>query len=234
MIFESSGDMKIYHCQFINNTEYRGHGAAIHYSFDNATNSQLTLVLINCNFTHNEGAISLVHINGQTKDTNISLCNSSFHNNHGISVYLSSNILRINGEVLFENNVAENGAGIYVNDFSKVIFNDNTNVKFANNSVSRNGAAIFLKDYSSMLFNHNSTVTFSSNSATQYGTAIYSSNNSQVVFMGNSNVQFNNNVASIFGGSVYSEHNSSVSFEDNSTVAFHTNIGYNGGAILST
>ena len=234
MLFESSGDVNINHCQFMNNIEYRGHGAAIHYSSNDATNSQLTLVIINCSFTHNEGAISLVHINGQTENTNISLYNSSFHNNHGISVYLSSNTtLHINGEVLFENNVAENGAGIYVNDFSKVVFDNNSIVKFANNSVSCSGAAIFLKDYSSVLFDHNFVVTFSNNSATQYGAAIYSSNNSQVAFMGISNVEFNDNIASVHGGSVYSEYHSFVSFKDNSTVAFHTNIGYIGGAILS-
>ena len=147
---------------------------------------------------------------------------------------MSSNTLYINGEVLFENNVAESGAGIYVNDFSKVVF-DNSNMKFANNFVSDSGAAIFLKDYSSVLFDHNSVVTFSSNSATQYGSAIYSSDNSHVTFTGNSNIEFNDNIASIdgHGGSVYSQHHSSVSFEDNSTVAFQMNIGYNDGAILS-
>ena len=231
MIFESSGDVNINHCQFINNTEYSGHGAAVHYSSDTKS-SQTTFLIFNCNFTHNDAA-SLVYINGQTEDTNISLYNSSFHNNHGISVYLSSNTLHINGEVLFENNVAQNGAGIYVNDFSKVIFNKNSSVKFNNNSAYRSGAAISLNDHSSVLFDQNSVVTFSSNSATQYGSAIYLSNNSQVSFMGNSNIEVNNNIATKFGGSIYSEHHSSVSFEENSTVAFHENIGYNGGAIIS-
>ena len=231
VIFQSSGDVNINHCKFINNTGYRDHGAAVHYTSD-TTISQATFLIFNCNFIHNDAA-SLVYINGQTDNTNISLYNSSFQNNHGISVYLSNNTLYINGEVMFENNVAENGAGIYVNDFSKVVFDNNSNVKFANNSVYRSGAAIFLKDYSSMLFDHNSVVTFSSNSATKYGAAVCLSNNSHVTFTGNSNVEFNDSVASIFGGSVYSEHHSSVSFEDNSTVAFHKNIGYNGGAILS-
>ena len=222
VMFALSGYVNINHCQFIKNTAYRGHGAAVHYSSDTTS----SLVINNCNFTHNEGATSLVYINGQTEDTNISLCNSSFHNNHGISVYLSSNTLHIKWEVLFENNVAENGTGIYINNFSKVIFDKNSKVKFTNNSVHRSGAAILLNNYSSVLFDHNSVVTFGNNSATQYGAAIYSSGNSHVTFTGNSNICFDNNFYRQFPyniyrqftyfdglGTVYSEQHSSVSFE---------------------
>ena len=266
VMFELSGYMKINHCNFIKNTEYRGHGAAVHYSSNTATNSQLTLVISNCNFSYNEGAISLVYINSNTtEDTNISLCNSFFHNNIGISVYLSwtSNILHINGEVLFENNAAENGAGIYINKFSKVMFDDSSNVKFTNNFVNHSGAAVFLNDHSSVLFDQNSVVafndnnaingivysvnnsnvtfkgtsevTFSDNLAIQYGAAIYCSDNSHVTFTGNSNVMFNNNVPgqSINLGGTVYCEYSSLIFEDNSAVAFHNNTGYNGGAILS-
>ena len=266
MLLKLSGDVNIDHCQFMNNSYYRGHGAAIHYSSNHTTNSQPTLIISNCNFSYNkdtifsynegaifsynegaifsynEGATSLLYLNGQTEDTNISLCNSSFHNNHGISIYLSSNTtLHVSGNVLFEKNVAENGAGIHANDFSKVIFNKNSSVKFNNNSAYRNGAAISLNDHSGVLFDQNTVVTFSSNSATQYGSAIYSCNNSHVTFTGNSNVNFIKNIHGKFTywyffdgpGTVYSEHHSSVSFEENSTVAFHENIGYNGGAIVS-
>ena len=234
VMFESLGDMNINHCRFINNTDYRGHGAVIHYSSKYVTSSsQITFIIGNCNFTHNEGATSFVYINAQTEDTNISLCNSSFHNNRGRSVYLSSNTLHINGKVIFENNVAYDGAGIYINNFSNVIFDKKSNVKFIDNSVYCSGAAIFLNDYSSVIFDQKSAVAFSSNSATQYGSAIYSSNNSHVAFTGNSNVEFNNDAATNFGGTVYSENHSYLSFEDNSTVEFHNNTGYNGGAILS-
>ena len=233
VMFELLGDVNINQCRFINNTDYGGHGVAIHYSSKYATSSShITFVIGNCNFTHND-ATSLVYINAQTEDTNILLCNSSFHNNHGRSVYLSNQTLYINGEVIFENNVAYDGAGIYINNFSNVVFDKKSNVKFTDNSVYRSGAAIFLNDYSSVIFDQNSVVAFSSNSATRYGIAIYSSNNSHIAFTGNSNVEFNNNAATNFGGTVYSEHHSSLSFEDNSIVAFHNNTGYNGGAILS-
>ena len=238
VMFELSREVTINNCRFINNTDYRGHGAVIHYSSNAKTDPSFEIS--NCNFTHNKGSTSLVYINAQAEDdTNISLCNTSFHNNHGVSVYLSNHrTLHINGEVLFENNVADHGAGIYIDNFSKVMFDKNANIKFTNNTVYRSGAAIFLNDYSSVLFDQNSVVSFNNNSATQYGSAIYSSNNSHVTFAGNSNVTYNNNVASLskfttFGGTVCSEHHSFVSFEENSTVAFHTNTGYNGGALLS-
>ena len=222
VIFKSSRDVNISHCKFINNTEYRGHGAAIHYSSNDATNFQFTLVISNCNFTHNEGATSLLYINGQTENTNISLCNSSFHNNHGISVYLSNNTLHINGEVLFMNNVAENGAGIYINKFSKVLFDDSSNVKFINNFVYHNGAAVFLNDHSSVLFDQNSVVTFNNNNATNG--IIYSDASSNVTFKANCNVTFSSNLVIQYGAAIYSSNNSHVTFTGNSNVLFNNNI----------
>ena len=222
VMFELSGYMKINHCKFINNTEYRGHGAAVHYSSNTATNSQLTLVISNCNFSYNEGAMSLVYINGNAaEDTNISLCNSFFHNNIGISVYLSSNILHIHGVVLFENNAAENGAGIYINKFSKVMFDDSSNVKFTNNFVNHSGAAVFLNDHSSVLFDQNSVVAFNDNNATNG--IIYSVNNSNVTFKGTSEVTFSSNSATQYGAAIYSSDNSHVTFTRNSNVMFNNN-----------
>ena len=224
VMFELSREVTINDCRFINNIDYRGHGAAIHYSSND--NSQTTFVITNCNFSHNKGATSLVYINSQTKHADISLSNSFFHNNHGVFVYLSHQTLHINGEVLFENNVAENGSGIHINYFSKVIFDKNANVKFTNNSrsVYPSGVAIFLNDHSSVIFDDNSVVafkgnkvnrgtihskassnvtfkatcnvTFSSNSAEQSGAAIYLSDDSHVTFTGRSNIKFSNNVAS--------------------------------------
>jgi len=100
---------------------------------------------------------------------------------------LKSDNLHINGQVIFENNTAENDAGIHISDYSTVIFGKNSNVKFINNS----GAAIFLNDHSIVLFDLNSNVTFNSNKASQVifksntaenGAGIYISDYSTVVF----------------------------------------------------
>ena len=220
MILESSGDVNINHCKFTN-TEYNGHGTAIHYYSSNTKSSLTTLLIFNCNFTHNNAA-SLVYINGQTEDTNISLYNSSFHNNHGISVYLSRNTLHINEEVLFENNVAENGAGIYINKYSKVMFDDSSNVKFINNSVYHNSAAIFLNDHSSVLFDQNCVVTFTGNNATNG--IVYSEDSSNVTFKETCEVTFSSNSATQHGAAIYSHNDSHDTFTGNSNVNFNNNI----------
>ena len=219
MILESSGDVNINHCKFTN-TEYSGHGTAIHYYSSNTKSSLTTFLIFNCNFTHNDAA-SLIYINGQTEDTNISLCNSSIHNNHGVSVYLSNNTLHINGEVLFENNVAENGAGIYINKYSKVMFDDSSNVKFINNSVYHNGAAIFQNDHSSVLFDQNCVVTFTGNKATNG--IIYSEDSSNVTFKETCEVTFSSNSAIQYGAAIYSHNDSHVTFTGNSNVNFNNN-----------
>ena len=139
----------INHCNFVNNNDHIDHGAAIlsKLSYDIAF-----IYISNCNFSYNGEAKSIVafeysyHLSFVHIYIYIYLNNSNFHNNQGVSVYLSRGcILHINGEVLFKNNMAENGAGIYISSHSTVIFDESTNSKFINNSVHYNGAAIFLK-----------------------------------------------------------------------------------------
>ena len=67
--------------------------------------------------------------------------------------------------VIFANNIAENGAGIYINGNSTVEFGVSSTVRFINNSVYRSGAAIFQSSKSSIVFGNNSTITFNDNKA---------------------------------------------------------------------
>ena len=74
------------------------------------------MVINNCNFSYNRGAKSLVYI--EYYSSTLELINTSFHDNQGVSIYvLNSGNLHTNGQVIFENNMAENGAGIYINDY---------------------------------------------------------------------------------------------------------------------
>ena len=257
IVISESSDVKITHCNFINNTDYRNHGAVIHCSSNNVTYpSQPTFKITSCNFSYNEGE-SLNYITTHAEDASISLSDSIFYNNHGISLYLSNYNLYINGQVLFENNIADNGAGLYINNFSNVIVGEMSNVKFTNNLVHDAGAAIFLNIHSSVLFDQNSAVLFAgnkantgtiysevysnvtfnatcnvifSNNSAHDGAAIYSSDSSQVAFTRNSDITFSDNNADS-GGMVHFEYNSFASFEENSTVEFFSNTGFNGGAI---
>ena len=257
VVMSDSSDVKITYCNFINNTDYRDHGAVIHCSSNNVTYpSQLTFKISNCNFSYNEGE-SLNYITTHAENASITLSNSIFHNNHGVSFHLSNYILYINGNVSFENNIADNGAGLYINNFSNVIVGEMSNVKFTNNLVYDAGAAIFLNNHSSVLFDQNSAVLFTgnkantgtiyseaysnvtfnatcnvifSNNSAHDGAAIHSSDSSQVAFTRNSNITFSYNNADS-GGMVHFEYNSAASFEETSTVEFYSNTGFNGGAI---
>ena len=217
-----SSDYTITNCSFMN-SNYRGHGAAIyidHYpSYSNAS------IINNCDFSHNEGVKSIVYLGSSYAPYNGSMYfnNTSFYNNQGVSIYLSPKcFLHISGDILFKNNTAENGAGIYISDHSTVVFGENSYVKFINNSVDCNGSAIFMNSHSSVTFEQNSIVTFNDNKGIS-GT-IYSEDNSKITFKATSQVIFNSNSVTQYGAAIYSFDNSHVTFTGSSNVTFSNNI----------
>ena len=245
---ELSGYVDVIKCAFVSNNHYRGHGTAIYSPVFNA------LTIINCEFTANKCAKSVIYIEqGRLFELNvidIYLINSSFFNNEGVGIYVSNFLnLRISGKVLFENNVAEDGAGICISDHSTVIFDENSNIEFFNNTVQHSGAAIFLNNGSNAIFDKNSIamfynnkasngivctkysssvrfkatsyVMFSRNLASQYGAAIYCFNNSQVVFTGNSTVTFKNNIISFHNTHLY--HGGTILSQNNGSIIFEEN-----------
>ena len=231
VLSEVSGEVNITQCEFINNTHYRGHGAALHYSPNIVTNSSSLLFTIsNCNFISNKHAKSLVYlgkINSKHSYGNIALCNSTFSYNQGVSIFIVNQNLYLHGKVLFLENKAKNGAGFYISNYSSVIFSENSNVVFAKNSAIYNGGAIFLKDHSNVLFDQNAKINFNNNHA-DTGT-IYSMTSSNISFKGNSLTTFSDNSA-IGGGAILCS--DGISFEGSSTVNFSNNSATNqGGAI---
>ena len=224
--------VNINHCNFMNNNNYKEHGAAIQCTiFNDLKNieSSFTFNITNCNFGHNGNASSILSFKYYDENVNsithIYLSNSNFQNNQGISVYLPHNnfILHINGETLFENNVAQNGAGIYIGEEnSVVIFHKRSKTKFLNNSVDYNGAAIFLNYHSSVTFEQNSCVEFNDNKATN-GT-IYSKASSKVTFKATCLVKFDGNSAIQHGSAIHSFDNSHVIFKGKSSVTLSNNV----------
>ena len=125
LLSEVTGDVNINNCQFVLNSHYRGHGAAIHYLSSNKRNQpQLVFKINNCNFTYNEGAKSLAYINNKNHEHNnsISLHNLNFCHNQCTSIYVVNEKLNFYGNLLFLNNTAENGAGIHISKKSTIIF----------------------------------------------------------------------------------------------------------------
>ena len=251
----------IIQCSFINNHYYKDHGVAVYYSLDIIyITTYINFTIKNSSFSNNGPAKSIIYIKDSTQSTNYQLSindNSYFLNNQAVPVYLSAHAkLNIKGEVAFDNNIAEYGAGIFIGDYSTVTFDRNSNVKFTNNSADHNGAAIFLNSHSNIIFEQDSIVkfhynkatsgtiyskvnsnltfagncevTFNSNSATQYGAAVYSLDNSHVIFDQYSNVKFINNSVDHNGAAIFLNSHSNIIFEQRSSVIFHSNKAING------
>ena len=236
-----SGNVNINNCNFLNNSQYRdhGHGTAIHYYSSKIRDSTPNFVfnVTNCKFSHNKKAKSLMYIENRFEYSNITLCNSTFQNNEGVSIFLVKQKLCLSGKVLFQNNNAEDGTGIYITNHSTVVFGKNSDVTFIRNSADNAGGAILSRNHSDILFDQNSKVYFNSNSAGKYGAAIYSLGNSQIIFTGNSKVKFDSNAGkdgnTKIPGIIYIEKRVYISFEGNSTTYFSNTIAYAGGAILA-
>ena len=267
VLSEVSGDVNIKHCKFLNSIHsHREHGTAIHYSSNCTEFTKERLTISDCDFTDNIGIASLIylerHINNSKWCESITLQNSKFDNNRGVCVYLSNQNLYIKGNVTFDSNIAENGAGIFISDHSNVKFGKASNVMFAQNRATVNGGALHVNNWSSVVFESNAHVMFISNEATKSGGTIYSYNNSIIILRENamvcfiySNAEFGgtlyaknssfnirgnqskltiNNSEAIYGGAIYFKQNSSMTITENTMIEFWNNEAReDGGCIYS-
>ena len=150
-------DVNINHCNFISN-----HHGAVAIQFNVIYYESIFIITItinNCNFSYNKNSKSTQVFFEPHWYSYLSfkcilhLKNINSYNNQGGSIHISSGcVVYVSGDVLFENNIAENGAGIYIIDVCTVIFEENSNVKFINNFVHHNGAAIYLTHHSNVIF----------------------------------------------------------------------------------
>ena len=228
-------DITINNCNFLNGNSLLDQGVAIYITFYTLFDRISTVKINNCNFAYNGVAESIIYISHSAK---VYINNSNFYNNQGVPVYLSDySILQIHGRVLFENNVAKNGAAIYISGHSTIIFGNNSTTKFSYNNAS-NGT-IHSAARSNVTFKGNCEVTFNNNLAIHYGAAIYSFDNSTITFTGKSKVKFINNFIPLsdikqqLGGIIFSDTNSYLSFEGNSITVFSNNVADFGAAIYS-
>ena len=127
MLSEVSGSVNINNCKFTHN-HYNGYGTAIHYSSQDDT--QFVLIINNCTSEYNEGT-SIVYLHHFGTSLNyLYLENSTFKNNQGVSFYILNQQLFINGLVLFAENNATDGAGLFVDDHASVTFTKSSVVTF--------------------------------------------------------------------------------------------------------
>ena len=244
-----SGNMNIDHCNFLHNKLYRSHGTAIH-SLSNTL--YLNLTIANCKFSYNGDAESVIYFGPpSTKywylQSNFHLHNSSFHFNRGVPIYLCSQKLDIYGNIEFYHNIAKHGGGIYITDYSAVIFHKSVTVNFTHNTATNTGGAIYLINHSSILFKEYSqssyknypsnqekskqTFIFYQNRANKFGKDIYATSHSNVLFGNNAAVTFNGDGEHKHISALHIEHISTVTFEGNSKATFKNDKFSNAGAI---
>ena len=170
ILSELSGKVTVKHCRFLFNTHHVGHGTAIYFSSKSLQEYvQLLFIISNCNFRINKGSNNIVYIVQYNKKSQlILLTDSVFSGNQGVALYLSNQNLHIVGDIIFDNNTAEFGAGIVVNNHSTITFSVNTDVTFNHNTANNSGGAIYLNHFSSAIFEGNCFVMFNNNIAKQY------------------------------------------------------------------
>ena len=265
VLSQMSGNVTISGCNFAFNNHYKDHGVAIHYLSRIKHHLRFQFTISKCNFTHNgmTTAQSVVYIGPSSNKymEQISLMDLIFLNNRGTPIYISNQNFILSGDILFKENVADRGGGIFINNYTESIFHKldikfihnnasyggaiyidaNANINFEgncrvtinNNQAERDGGALFIDNNSDVTFEGNSTVTINNNQAEHDGGALFIDNNSDVTFEGNSTVTINNNQAERDGGALYIDNNSDVTFEGNSTVTINNNqADYNGGALF--
>ena len=135
--------------------------------------------------------------------------------------------------------VAKNGAGIYSEGDSVIIFDKGSDVSFINNSAKQNGAAIFMDSNSYIIFGYNAKVEFNNNKAGN-GT-IYSDEHSRVIFTDTCQVTFIViTQVTQYGAAIYSSDKSRISFTESLNVTFRNNVvpssskGLQNGGIIFT
>jgi predicted outer membrane repeat protein len=152
----------------------------------------------------------------------------------GAILVLLKGVLNVSGKVNFTSNeAADEGAAIYVKDYSGIKFND-SRVNFTDNRTMSNGGAICCHKKSEILFSR-SVVNFTNNRGGHSGRrigeggAIYSDQEGKIVFS-DSEINFRENRAQGNGGAIFAGAGTTIDC-NRCKVNFKYNIGFFSGAI---
>ena len=214
VLSEVSGAVYINHCDFLSNKQYKAHGSAIHYSSnDLLIDAPVNFIIANCNFLYNEGAESVVYF-GQSANMYecLYLQDSKFHHNKGVPIYLTNQNIFISGNIDFYENVAEFGGGIFVGNYSSVVFHKSAMVNFTENTANIDGGAIYMINHSNILFKEHPTFY-------QCQRSIHNQDILDNQAFKRSFILFHDNRAAGFGQNIYA-YNSNITIGNAITVTF--------------
>ena len=184
----AENDIFIKGCVFQHNTGM-GEGAAIYVADGMMSSSgayKTYIKFTGVNFTSNSAGDSIIYVEGGSINyTQIESIDNRFTNNYGTALRLFMSRILFHDYAIFENNTADSGAALYLEQGSQVYLGDKNDVRVL--------------------------VQFTNNAATQYGGAIYadlpstcSTNGVMFHFVRwNLNISFMNNKAGIIGNSMY-------------------------------
>ena len=132
--------------------------------------------------------------------------------------------------VKFDNNIAEQDAGVLYSIKSKILFRGSSVLLLTQNKATSNGGAFYFDYNSDVLFSQFTNITFIHNSAL-YGGAVSANDHSTITVTGNSVLLFANNEASQSGGAGYFSSYCNVIMEEDAMVTFDNNKALLGGAV---
>ena len=158
------------------------------YSTDvslNRTDIDIINVIDGCIFRQNVASESVLYLNNNYNadiyHDQFTIMNSTFENNSETVIYVINQHVTFKEMIQFRYNIAEYGAGIYLDVGSSISFDENCDVTFTSNFARKYGGAIFYdafsstceNTYMSIQVNNNSAVNFDSNGASIAGNSIY-------------------------------------------------------------
>ena len=173
-------------CQFVSNKS-PDHGAAMFIYTENFYDNSIHIE--DTHFDQNIAGSSVVYITFDDLTpynyyNKLQVKISTFTNNVASSLYLSACYVEFLGNLLFENNTADNGAAMYLNQGTTVSIDDEASIQFTANTAAQNGGAIYV-DFLCYSLNGNAGTFFYYNASSIYGS------------------MFSNNSARIAGNSIY-------------------------------
>lgn len=143
--------INITRCRFESNAN-QGYGAAItvikhHFPriFMNKSPSTIAIFLSGTIFNHNV-ALRTESITEFVNIEKIVLTDCAFTSNKGSAISLKESNLVVSGQVIIENNTAENGAGLRFCSLSNMFINEDTILLLRNNKANNKGGAIQVQE----------------------------------------------------------------------------------------
>ena len=183
----AENDVFINNCVFHDNSGL-GQGAAFYVADGATSNSMLYQTIIRftgVSFNNNTASGSIVYIGGGNINiTQMTVEGTHFTNNIGTALRLFMSRVTFYTYVVFENNTANNGAALYLEQGTQVYFDDkysNIIVQFVNNTATQYGGAVYTElpsncPYNGAMFhnqNWNLSISFKNNTAGVIGNSLY-------------------------------------------------------------